>query len=322
MNKDHSINFTKVYFRPNWEFQEFDPDKVFEEHGLKRSDNILNSRVILTSSLKRARLLSVLFPTRKVFLVHADPRGNRTQSKTCKGIFGSTVHLINVFTGEFFRDNYSYCNRHGIGGEPLPEEVDDTNFDDRVKRVGVFMAYSDQMAIETGPPFGNNLHAYRRDLARRLHQSKMAEIRGFGWPPHYNSECDDFLTVGNEWASSKISSLRQYWFSLAIENTLAPYYVTEKIWQAIIAGSIPIYYGGHSSTIYEDFPAESFIDASIYKANELIEHLKSITKIEAVNRLKKCRKAYNRMLERKPPNHDKYIRDCLNRISLRIRSVL
>ena len=36
---------------------------------------------------------------------------------------------------------------------------------------------------------------------------------------------------------------RQYLFTIAIENSLEYDYVTEKLWQPLAAGSVPIYLG-------------------------------------------------------------------------------
>ncbi len=37
--------------------------------------------------------------------------------------------------------------------------------------------------------------------------------------------------------------LVNYKFTLALENSLLPHYMTEKIWEPLAAGSVPVYYG-------------------------------------------------------------------------------
>lgn len=41
---------------------------------------------------------------------------------------------------------------------------------------------------------------------------------------------------------SKMDVFRRYRFCIAIENTIAYDYVTEKLWDAFAAGCVPIYY--------------------------------------------------------------------------------
>ena len=43
--------------------------------------------------------------------------------------------------------------------------------------------------------------------------------------------------------SRKLSLLARYKFTLAFENSRAAGYVTEKLFQPLIAGSLPIYWG-------------------------------------------------------------------------------
>jgi hypothetical protein len=50
--------------------------------------------------------------------------------------------------------------------------------------------------------------------------------------------------------SDKIKTLSQYKYSLCFENTFTPGYVTEKIVDSFLAGSMPIYWGGAPSNIF------------------------------------------------------------------------
>jgi hypothetical protein len=55
----------------------------------------------------------------------------------------------------------------------------------------------------------------------------------------------------------KINFLSSYKFSIAMENTEGDGYISEKIIDSFIAGTIPIYYGGHM--IDEYINPKSFI---------------------------------------------------------------
>jgi hypothetical protein len=52
----------------------------------------------------------------------------------------------------------------------------------------------------------------------------------------------------------------QFAFNVAMENTIAPGYITEKIGNAFKSGSVPIYWG--ASEINEFFNPQSFINVS------------------------------------------------------------
>ncbi len=70
----------------------------------------------------------------------------------------------------------------------------------------------------------------------------------------------------------KLAALRDYRFTMAFENMLAPGYVTEKILQPLASGSIPIYWGGPEART--DFNPTAFIDASAFaSADSLIDHV-------------------------------------------------
>lgn len=70
------------------------------------------------------------------------------------------------------------------------------------------------------------------------------------------------------WAQSgsqKMAHASQYLFMFAAENDNSPYYHTEKIFYALMCGSVPIYWG--HKTIYEYIPEHSMIFADDYGDN-------------------------------------------------------
>ncbi len=75
-----------------------------------------------------------------------------------------------------------------------------------------------------------------------------------------------------DWHSTKFAVLQDYRFTVAFENTELPGYTTEKMVDAWIAGSVPIYWGNPAFTI--DFPPNSCL--SLYEAgslNKLVEQV-------------------------------------------------
>lgn len=68
-----------------------------------------------------------------------------------------------------------------------------------------------------------------------------------------------------DWHSTKNDVLSDYRFTIAFENTELPGYTTEKIVDAWLAGSVPIYWGNPAFTI--DFTPDSCL--SLYEAGSL-----------------------------------------------------
>lgn len=73
----------------------------------------------------------------------------------------------------------------------------------------------------------------------------------------------------------KIQFLRNYRFCIAFENDSAPGYTTEKIYHAMLAGCIPIYWG--NPFIHKDFNPKSFINVHAYKSfNAVVAEIQRI----------------------------------------------
>jgi hypothetical protein len=75
------------------------------------------------------------------------------------------------------------------------------------------------------------------------------------------------------YGSAKLRLLQRYKFTIAYENSHAQGYVTEKFYQPLIAGSVPVYWGAPDITSFAP-NSNSYIDASKYKSEaELAEYL-------------------------------------------------
>jgi hypothetical protein len=74
------------------------------------------------------------------------------------------------------------------------------------------------------------------------------------------------------WQSSKIEVLTDYRFTIAFENVQKPGYSTEKIADAFLSGSIPIYWG--DPFVEEDFNGKAFVNSSSFRRFEdLIDYV-------------------------------------------------
>ncbi len=116
-----------------------------------------------------------------------------------------------------------------------------------------------------------NLYQKRKEVSDFFEKTAPDEfaLYGPGWSK--SSHCYRGMT------SSKASVLKNYKFCIAYENTAGiPGYVTEKIFDSMAAGCVPVYWGANNITKY--IPANCFIDGSLFSSpHKLYEHLKSIT---------------------------------------------
>ena len=109
-------------------------------------------------------------------------------------------------------------------------------------------------------------NSYWTDGFRRLFYKELNKYKEIGMGGAYHNN------VGGR-VQNKIKFLSQYKFSLAMENSKADGYVSEKIIDAFLAGNIPIYYGDYM--VEEYINPKSFIlikgDRDIMKKIEYIK---------------------------------------------------
>ncbi len=111
----------------------------------------------------------------------------------------------------------------------------------------------------------------RIDFCKKLQEYKQVDCPG---KVLHNIDIDFAPRSGN-WAESKIQLLHDYKFTIAFENRYTNGYTTEKLYQPLIANSIPIYMGNPS--VVEDFNPKAFINCNDYKNfDEVIEVVKEL----------------------------------------------
>ncbi|PAF42304.1 glycosyltransferase family 10 [Helicobacter sp. 11S03491-1] len=130
-------------------------------------------------------------------------------------------------------------------------------------------------------------HLARREFVMWLKNQKIGQEIDF-----YGSGTVHELT-------NKIDGLRDYKYSIAIENSSIPHYFTEKIIDCYLAYTMPIYCG--APNIGEYFPNDSYITIDINKPQEAIKIIQeAITNnlweknIESIKKARElCLKEYN-----------------------------
>ena len=61
--------------------------------------------------------------------------------------------------------------------------------------------------------------------------------------------------INYKWEAGKLALSKEYLFTIAIENSLTYDYISEKLWQPLIAGSVPIYLG--APNVYDWLPCRT-----------------------------------------------------------------
>lgn len=92
--------------------------------------------------------------------------------------------------------------------------------------------------------FAAQLHDTRYRMFDVLRGCGVLDLYGQGWPPE----------SGVRPVADKLATLRRYRYALVIENVRWPGYVTEKVFDALAAGCVPLYMGPEAIGNYPYFP--------------------------------------------------------------------
>jgi len=131
------------------------------------------------------------------------------------------------------------------------------------------------------------LHDKRYKIINLFSKNNFLSIYGDGWHDikRYPQKWKD-LAFNINWngkVKEKKDVLSSYLFSICIENTSLAGYTTEKIIDAMVAGSIPLYLG--DPFIDETIPKEAFINIASFKnEDELFKYLKGL-KFDEIEKL-------------------------------------
>jgi hypothetical protein len=110
----------------------------------------------------------------------------------------------------------------------------------------------------------------RNDWFHKLNEYKPVASGG----PLFNN-IGYILPRGEESVSAKLKFLNSYKFNLCFENSSYPGYATEKLYEALCAKTVPIYWG--SPTIEVDFNTKAFLNWHDYQDDEaFFEAIKEI----------------------------------------------
>lgn len=115
--------------------------------------------------------------------------------------------------------------------------------------------------------FGGELYSKRIEAMASLAEDGLVDLFGRGWEkwwspksmwPAYWKNRKTLLSIYRGSCRSKIETLSQYRFCLCFENMAMQGYVTEKIFDCLYAGTIPLYLG--AKNIESLIPPEAYVD--------------------------------------------------------------
>ena len=120
-----------------------------------------------------------------------------------------------------------------------------------------------------------NVAEPRRSFVRLLNERRRVDCAG----PDMNNMVEGWTVPRPGGHKSKVDFITNYKYNVAFENTRFPGYVTEKLLNAYMANTVPIYWGSTDDTIERDFPIDSMIYVNEYttfeKVYEQIEELEN-----------------------------------------------
>jgi len=143
---------------------------------------------------------------------------------------GSMVHALDLSMGRFSDFWEAYLNL-----EPLPLR------DPATERSGTIMLAGNQPKL--AGQHAADMIGMRREIAEYGVTHGLLDLYGRGWDPLPTQGESRLGDEERTWAEIKVDLLSRHRFNIALENTYLPGYVSEKFWQAIEGGCLPVYLG-------------------------------------------------------------------------------
>ena len=277
-----------VYVHPRMKYTIFQKERtrdVLQSFGVRLVDTPELANVLVGNHGGLIREFIDAFGDSKRYLLWTHEPMFWTSKEKWAVIAGQRVRTMSLHSGEVFFNNYYYASIN-------PGEVCRATSPRRPLNRTVVMVASAKMQGDParfGLEEGVELLTLRFQLAMEGHRRGQLDIYGMHWPPGISRGQSRY----GHWSLSKYKILEQYDFNLCFENSLVPYYCSEKIWQAIYCGCLPIYFG--QDAVYEDFPPESFLDyAMLGSADALFDAVNRMSMREFRERFDRCLRVFER----------------------------
>jgi len=269
-----------------------DASSFFSNNGIGFTDNPLHCDLFVTghslppkwNTLTRKTQLLLRYQWRRHVLIWSNEPYNTIVEPTFRwSMLQPVAHVMNLYTNDVYLSNFTFFY-WAIRNNLPRKRLDQCPPRGRAKIVGI-MRYVASPEPRVVRGVNRDLNWLRMALLREGWRSGRVDIFGPGWPDNMSKEDSRGLPA---WHDRKVELLRGYDICLALENTTYDYYCTEKIWQSLDGGCLPIYYG-RENRIYETFPRNSFIDAADFQSVEQIyAYIDSMSQQEYFERYNRC----------------------------------
>lgn len=249
--------------------------------GVAYTDNPLEADIII--SRKPAALLPYARFSKKLVIWTHEPRYSMAfSSPTVLDGIHDPVFVMNAYTGQIYTDPFYYFPHTTL-------DFDDCMAKHRTKPSRVIMLATCREGTTAVLRDGIDLDLAkkRQALARTLQSRASCDIFGRNWPSSVRVTGE---SRGDGWRAAKRRILEGYSINVAYENTLIPYYLTEKLWEAVIGGCLPVYHA--TDGVYEVFPKGSFVDGAGKSPEAIADEVNAMTPALRTERYESCLRAY------------------------------
>ena len=316
------LYFEKLLYSP-LEFPKF--MKQIEKDNVRIVTQIAKAHIIMSSYLSILKKHANRFGSKKKYLLWThEPYHDFTFIPKIKTNNNAKIYIMNVYTGDVFTHNfrYFYFNELLTIYQLSKTEDSHTPIFELNKQLNIEFSHPDfkkllikdklMSKVKSTPRpvvalstyyskkyYQGNLHTSlpkRYELIEYGYLNGYLDLYGKGWDKHPTVKIVENSRNNGDRRQTKNEILPRYLFNLCLENVDYPYYVTEKIWEPIKNGCLPIYYS--NTTIYQVFPENSFVDYRDFdNPEQLYKYLDNMTKHEYFERLNRCIEAFNHVID-------------------------
>lgn len=142
----------------------------------------------------------------------------------------------------------------------------------------------------------------RNNIIKKFHDNKLCDVYGKGWNGTWSLDIVNESRAGagaENWAKIKVENSKyNYSFSICIENSLIPNYVTEKFGHALESHLLPIYVFGNGLENYIDKNLAIAVDFDDINYDSVLDLVKSIDFEEYYFRLHGLTESYNDVISK------------------------
>ncbi len=304
--------------------------QIFEKHKFCISDKSKDADIIVAHNYKRLLPFIIRYPKKKFLVWTNEPRYDTVFKNELKIISGlPNIQIMNVYGKDVFWHNLHFlssyhfdnCNDLGIHIDKFLDHLTKSKIKllDKKYKIAALFTYSNNKSKLMKEGTNIDLVQKRCEYALAGYKRKLLHIYGNKWPNGYALENSGFgFEKEKPWWTKKIEILNEYKFNLCFENTAHHYYITEKIWHAIVSFTLPIYHSLNSS-VYEIFPENSFVDAHQFTdVHAMFDYIENMSDDEYLERLNLCIDVFNHSLQMKKENYNMNAHDIISKIINRV----